>query len=108
MMVALWTGQYTEIHSLHRPTSDKSSRNGGLASWVGKEDRPVGGARVPWRDIVAKRPTPPFLSSSEDVGEAEADPPLLTPRGRWTPSRNCGHCAGRLPPGVSEKSEPLL
>lgn len=54
MMVALWTGQYTEIHSLHRPTSDKSSRNGGLASWVGKEDRPVGGARVPWRDIVAK------------------------------------------------------
>lgn len=54
MMVALWTGHYTEIRSLHRPMSDKSSRNGGLASWVGKEDRPVGGARVPWHDIVAK------------------------------------------------------
>lgn len=54
VMVALWTGHYTEIHSLHRPTSDKSSRNGGLASWVGKEERPVGGARVPWHDTVAK------------------------------------------------------
>lgn len=54
VMVALWKGHYAEIHSLHRPRSDKSSRNGSLASWVGKEDRPVGGARVPWHDIVAK------------------------------------------------------
>lgn len=65
VMVTLQKGHYTEIHSLHCPRSDKSSRNGCLASWVEKGDRPVGGARVPWHDMVAEWPTPPFLSSSE-------------------------------------------
>lgn len=67
MMVILLKGHCTEIHSLHRPRSDKSSRNDCLASWVEKGDKPVGGARVPWHDMVAERPTPPFLSSSEVV-----------------------------------------